>query len=54
WFSQSIFSTQPQPLRLASTSSRLLSPAHDLSSWTSSAPAASQSPPSSPTPRLSS
>merc|ERR1711964_368808 len=47
WFSPSIFSTQLLPLRPASTSLRTLSLPQDPSSWMSSAPAASPSPPSS-------
>merc|ERR1712098_165205 len=54
WFSPSIFSTQLLPLRPASTSLRTLSLPQDPSSWMSSAPAASPSPPSSRTHKPSS
>jgi len=53
-FSPSIFSTQLLPLRPASTSLRTLSLPQDPSSWMSSAPAASPSPPSSRTHKPSS
>lgn len=54
WFSRSTSSTLLLRLRLASTSLRPLCLLPVPSSWTSSAPAASPSPPSSPMPRLSS
>merc|ERR1711964_836601 len=54
WFSPLTFSTLRLRLRPASTSSRPSCPLPDHSSWTSSALAASPSPPSTLTPRPSS